>query len=82
MSISITWHGHATFTLEIDGTHIVIDPFFAGNNPAATRNVADISADSLPSMAAQILRSRNTVKPSLSQKSSQVLHVTRLPVQE
>jgi len=45
MAISITWHGHATFTLEIDGTLVVVDPFFAGNNPAATRPVDQVKAD-------------------------------------
>ena len=45
MSISITWHGHATFTLNFDGKNVVIDPFFAGNNPAAKTAVADVAAD-------------------------------------
>jgi L-ascorbate metabolism protein UlaG (beta-lactamase superfamily) len=45
MSISITWHGHATFTLDINGVKIVVDPFFAGNNPAAKTAVSQISAD-------------------------------------
>ncbi len=44
MSISITWHGHATFTLDIDGTKVVVDPFFAGNNPAAKTAVSDVTA--------------------------------------
>jgi L-ascorbate metabolism protein UlaG (beta-lactamase superfamily) len=45
VSISITWHGHSTFTLEIDGISVVVDPFFAGNNPAAVTKVDDVSAD-------------------------------------
>lgn len=45
MSISITWHGHATFSLNVKGTKIVVDPFFAGNNPAAKVAVSDVSAD-------------------------------------
>ena len=45
MSISITWHGHATFSLNIAGTNVVVDPFFAGNNPAAKTAVADVAAD-------------------------------------
>ncbi|MCP4425567.1 MAG: metal-dependent hydrolase [Chloroflexi bacterium] len=45
MSISITWHGHATFSLDIDGKKIVVDPFFAGNNPAAKTNATDVAAD-------------------------------------
>lgn len=45
MTVSITWHGHATFSLDVDGTKIVVDPFFAGNNPAAKTAVGDIAAD-------------------------------------
>jgi L-ascorbate metabolism protein UlaG (beta-lactamase superfamily) len=45
MSVSLTWHGHGTFSLDIDGTKVVIDPFFAGNNPAAKTAVSDIPAD-------------------------------------
>jgi L-ascorbate metabolism protein UlaG (beta-lactamase superfamily) len=45
MAISITWHGHSTFTLDIDGTRVVVDPFFAGNNPSATTPVAEVEAD-------------------------------------
>lgn len=42
MPITITWHGHNTFTLDISGQKVVVDPFFAGNNP-----VADVSADEI-----------------------------------
>ncbi len=45
MSVSLTWHGHGTFTLDIDGTMVVVDPFFAGNNPAAKTAVEDIPAE-------------------------------------
>ncbi len=45
MSITITWHGHATFTLDFDGTRVVVDPFFAGNNPAAKLAVKDAAAE-------------------------------------
>lgn len=45
MSIKITWHGHATFSLDISGTKIVVDPFLAGNNPVAKSGVADLEAD-------------------------------------
>lgn len=45
MSIVLTFHGHATFSLNLDGTRIVVDPFFAGNNPQATRSVNDVAAD-------------------------------------
>lgn len=45
MTISVTWHGHATFSLDINGAKIVVDPFFAGNNPAAKTTVQQASAD-------------------------------------
>ena len=45
MTIKVTWHGHATFSLDIDGTAVVVDPFFAGNNPVATRSVDDVAAN-------------------------------------
>lgn len=45
MSIKLTFHGHATFSLDIDGTHVVVDPFFAPNNPSATKSAADVAAD-------------------------------------
>ena len=45
MSISITWHGHATFSLQINDTVLVVDPFFAGNNPSAKTAVDAVTAD-------------------------------------
>lgn len=45
MTVSIIWHGHATFSLDVDGTKIVVDPFFAGNNPAAKTAVERVSAN-------------------------------------
>lgn len=45
MSITITWHGHATFSLNINGTAVVVDPFFAGNNPAAQTGADDVKAE-------------------------------------
>jgi len=45
MSISLTWHGHATFSLNINGTRIVVDPFFASNNPSAKTPVDAVAAD-------------------------------------
>lgn len=45
MSITLTWHGHGTFTFDVNGVNVVVDPFFAGNNPAATRSVEEIEAD-------------------------------------
>ena len=41
----VTWHGHATCSLETDdGTHLVIDPFFR-DNPACDVDVEDVEAD-------------------------------------
>jgi L-ascorbate metabolism protein UlaG (beta-lactamase superfamily) len=41
----VTWHGHATCSLETDdGTHLVIDPFFA-DNPACEVAVDEVEAD-------------------------------------
>ncbi|HXL05308.1 MAG TPA: MBL fold metallo-hydrolase [Gemmatimonadales bacterium] len=48
--VTITFHGHACFTLEADGRRVVVDPFLTGN-PAA-----DISADRLPKVDAVVLR--------------------------
>ncbi len=45
MSVSLTWHGHGTYTLDVDGTKIVIDPFFAGDNPAAKTAVDAVPAE-------------------------------------
>lgn len=43
MPVSLTWHGHSTFTIETeDGTRIVIDPWFNGSP------VADCAMDALP----------------------------------
>lgn len=44
MSVTVTWHGHATYTLDVNGTKIVVDPFF-DDNPAATKAAADVEAD-------------------------------------
>ena len=44
MSLSITWHGHATFSMDVNGTKLVIDPFFDGN-PVAKTKAADVAAD-------------------------------------
>ena len=41
----LTFHGHATFSIETaDGTKLVIDPFFA-ENPGFTGSVDDVEAD-------------------------------------
>ena len=45
MSFTLTAHGHATFTLDTGEHKLVIDPFFAPNNPAASMTVAEAEAD-------------------------------------
>lgn len=45
MSISVKWHGHATFSLDVNGTQLVVDPFFAGNNPSAKTSADAVTAD-------------------------------------
>lgn len=45
MALSLTYFGHATFSILADGIHIVVDPYFAPANPAATARVADVQAD-------------------------------------
>jgi len=42
---NLTFHGHATFSIETDdGTHLVIDPFF-GDNPSFQGSLDQIQAD-------------------------------------
>ena len=42
---SLTWHGHATCSIETgDGTRLVIDPFF-GDNPVCDVGVDEVEAD-------------------------------------
>lgn len=31
MTLTLTWHGHATFALEADGKQVLVDPWFTGN---------------------------------------------------
>lgn len=45
MTISITWHGHGTFSMDVNGKKVVLDPFFAGNNPVAKTSVDQVEAD-------------------------------------
>lgn len=44
MSLSITSHGHSTYTIHTNGTALLIDPYF-DDNPAATKSAADAEAD-------------------------------------
>lgn len=45
MSTVLTFYGHATFGLNVDGTNLIIDPFFAPNNPVTTVTADDVAAD-------------------------------------
>ena len=45
MSIKIRWHGHATFSVDVDGTKLIIDPFLKGNNPVAKISADEIDVD-------------------------------------
>lgn len=45
MTVNITWHGHSTFTLDFEGTKVVVDPFLSPNNPSAILTAEDVEAD-------------------------------------
>lgn len=45
MTLRFTYHGHSTFTIDADGVKLVIDPFFAPNNPLAPTTADGIEAD-------------------------------------
>jgi len=45
MSLHFTYYGHSTFTVDADGVKLVIDPFFAPNNPLAPVTADAIAAD-------------------------------------
>jgi len=42
----LTWHGHSTFEVDLNGKKIVIDPFFTGN-PAAKVEASSLSPDAI-----------------------------------
>jgi len=44
MTVKLTWYGHATLGLEVDGFKILVDPFFTGN-PAASTTADKVDAD-------------------------------------
>lgn len=45
MTLKLTYYGHSTFTIDADGARIVLDPFFAPNNPLAPVEADAIQAD-------------------------------------
>jgi L-ascorbate metabolism protein UlaG (beta-lactamase superfamily) len=45
VTVTLKYMGHSTFTVDADGTNLVIDPFLAPNNPVAPLSVEEIDAD-------------------------------------
>jgi L-ascorbate metabolism protein UlaG (beta-lactamase superfamily) len=45
MTLKITYYGHSTFVVETNEHKIVVDPFFAPNNPVAPVTVDQVQAD-------------------------------------
>lgn len=43
--MNIIFYGHACFGIEINGTHVLVDPFITGNPLASDIKVEDIKAD-------------------------------------
>jgi len=43
--MKITFYGHATFGIEINGKHLLIDPFISGNPLASGIDVSQLKAD-------------------------------------
>ena len=44
MTITYTWFGHATQQIDVNGTTLLVDPFFSGN-PAASTTADKVKAD-------------------------------------
>ena len=44
MAVSFRWLGHSGYSLDVDGHHVVIDPFLTGN-PLAVSKAEEIEAD-------------------------------------
>ena len=45
MNMKLTYYGHACFGIELEGTHLLIDPFIKGNELAVHIDVEAIPAD-------------------------------------
>jgi L-ascorbate metabolism protein UlaG (beta-lactamase superfamily) len=45
MALTLTWQGHATWSIDADGTPIVVDPFLKPNNPSALVTAQEIPAE-------------------------------------
>lgn len=44
MTVTVTWHGHATLSLDVNGQKVLVDPCFS-SNPAAKINADTVAAD-------------------------------------
>lgn len=44
MAVSVTWHGHSALALDVDGSRVLIDPFFT-DNPVAVTTADQMAAD-------------------------------------
>lgn len=44
MTVSVTWHGHSTLSMDVSGTKVLIDPFFT-DNPLCNVDADQTSAD-------------------------------------
>ena len=44
MSVSVTYHGHGTISLDVDGAKVLVDPFFT-DNPSARLSAEQVDAD-------------------------------------
>lgn len=44
MAIKLTWYGHAAFALNVEGGHVLVDPFLTGNELAPV-SASEVEAD-------------------------------------
>jgi L-ascorbate metabolism protein UlaG (beta-lactamase superfamily) len=45
MSVTLTYYGHSTFGLDVEGVKLIVDPFFAPDSPVATVKTDEVEAD-------------------------------------
>lgn len=45
MSVSVKWYGHGTYGFNVGEHKIIVDPFFAPNNPVAPVTADEVEAD-------------------------------------
>src|SRR5512138_130973 len=43
--MNLTYYGHSCFSVEVNGKHLLFDPFVTGNELAKEINIANIEAD-------------------------------------